>query len=398
MKFKGFEVNFPRYFVVAELILLFCSIVQSSLGATISGDFYVSRDFTKTDIFTGGCEGPAVDSKGNLYAVNLTNNGTIAIIDTAGNARIFATLHSGNIGNGIRFDRFDNMYIAEYVGHNIFIIPSGKTKAELYCHQSAFNQPNDLAIMSNGILFASDPNWAAQTGKLWRIGADKIAVLLDENLGTTNGIEVSPDEKHLYVNESAQLAIWRFDLNEKGEISHKTLFTSFVDFGLDGMRCDIDGNLYVTRYGKGTVAIISPEGKLLREVMLTGKDVSNIAFGGIDGRSCFVTMADRKMIETFRTETPGREWNLSRPTSATPLISPENKMKIFPNPASSKFKISKISPDSNIQVTDISGHVLLQFKSNSEEEILDVSDWKKGLYMVSIRSKNNCESLKWIKN
>jgi gluconolactonase len=271
---------------------------------------YISQDFTKEGIFTSGCEGPAVDSKGNLYAVNLEKSGTIAIIDSTGNARIFSTLPEGSTGNGIRFDRQDNMYIADYTGHNVLMIPAGDSAAGVYVHNSSFNQPNDLAIMSNGILFASDPNWGNNNGKLWRIGTDKIPVLLDANLGTTNGIEVSNDETRLYVNESAQLKIWKFDLNEMGEISNKKLFTSFTDFGLDGMRCDADGNLFVSRYGKGVIAVFSPDGNLIREIHLKGNDVSNIAFGGADGRTCYVTMQDRKMIEMFRTETPGREWKL----------------------------------------------------------------------------------------
>jgi gluconolactonase len=355
MKLNRFDVRYSPYIYIARLILMFCCITPSLFAADITEDLYISRDFTKEGIFTGGCEGPAVDSKGYLYAVNLTKDGTIAVVDSAGNARIFATLPSGSIGNGIRFDRFDNMYIADYSKHNIWVIPFGKTKAELCVHQALFNQPNDLAIMSNGILFASHTNWSNDTGKLWRIGSDKVAVLLDANMGTTNGLEVSPNDMFLYVNELAQLKIWKFDLNEKGEISNKTLFASFDDFGLDGMRCDVDGNLYVTRYGKGVVAIFSPEGRLLREVQLKGKEVSNIAFGGVDGRSCIMTMADRKMIETFRTETPGREWNLSLPTSVLEINSPEGRLEIFPNPTNSKLTLSNLKPDSNAWISDISG-------------------------------------------
>jgi sugar lactone lactonase YvrE len=286
--------------------------IDSIIFYNVSDPLYMSRDFTEEGIFTSGCEGPAVDSKGNLYAVNLTREGTIAIMDHDGNARIFSDLPEGSTGNGIRFDRQDNMYIADYSGHNVLLIPAGDSVTEVYVHNALFNQPNDLAIMSNGILFASDPNWGGNNGKLWRIGTDKIPVLLDGNMGTSNGIEVSSDEKHLYVNESSQLKIWKYDLNEAGEVSNKTLFTSFSDFGLDGMRCDTAGNLYVTRHGKGVIAIFSPAGALLREVPMKGKLVSNIAFGGPDGRSCFVTLQDRQMIETFRTAAPGREWKLNQ--------------------------------------------------------------------------------------
>ena len=48
---------------------------------------------------------------------------------------------------------------------------------------------------------------------------------------------------------------------------------------MDGMRCDVDGNLYITRQNKGTIAKVSPEGDLMLEIELTGKKPSNIAFG-----------------------------------------------------------------------------------------------------------------------
>ena len=128
-------------------------------------------------------------------------------------------------------------------------------------------------------------------------------------MGTTNGVEVSPDEKTLYVNESVQRNIWAFDLDSQGNISNKRLFHQFDDFGMDGMRCDVDGNLYVTRYGKGTVAKLSPEGKLLLEVKLKGKKPSNIAFGGLDGKTAYITLQDRGYIETFRVEKAGRSFS-----------------------------------------------------------------------------------------
>jgi len=363
-------------------------------------EFYVSSDFTAAGIFTGGIEGPAVDAKGNLYAVNYSKDGTIGIIDSVGNAKIFATLTTGRIGNGIRFDKQGNMYIADYTGHTVQLIPAGKTTAEIYCYSKSFNQPNDLAIMSNGILFASDPNWGNSTGKLWRIGTDKIAVLLDGNMGTTNGVEVSPDDKYLYVNESAQKQIWRFDLSENGEISNKTLFASFNDdYSMDGMRCDILGNLYVTRYGKGAVAILSPDGNLLREVLTKGTDLSNIAFGGKDGQTCFVTVVDRKMIEMFRTETPGREWYLFQ--SLTGLGFDQNNkgfIEIFPNPSTTRISLTNLDPDSKVSITDTKGNRIYSTRSRTNQQVIDVRDWGKGLYLVSIQTQRNTTVKKVIIN
>jgi sugar lactone lactonase YvrE len=144
---------------------------------------------------------------------------------------------------------------------------------------------------------------------IWRTTPDGLSTRLEAGMGTTNGIEVGTGERRLYVNESRQRRVWVYDLSE-GQVSNKRLFIRFDDYGLDGMRCDTVGNLYITRIGKGTVAIVSPEGQLLREVQLTGRNPSNIAFGGPDGRTAYVTLQDQGNIESFRVEYPGRSWNL----------------------------------------------------------------------------------------
>jgi sugar lactone lactonase YvrE len=173
-------------------------------------------------------------------------------------------------------------------------------------HDDRFNQPNDIIVNKKDQIFASDPNWKAGTGQIWRVDAPGKAVLLASDMGTTNGIALSPDEKTLYVNESAQRKIWAFDVDAAGDISNKRLFAEFPDFGFDGMACDNKGNLYVTRYGKGAIAILSPEGKLLREVQLKGKRCSNLVFGGKKGKTVYVTLQDRKGMEKFQSENAGK--------------------------------------------------------------------------------------------
>ena len=177
-------------------------------------------------------------------------------------------------------------------------------------HEPRMNQPNDLAIDSQDRVYASDPNWSNGTGQLWRVDADGAATLLEEGMGTTNGIEVSPGNSHLYVNESAQRRIWVYDLDASGNLQDKRLLIEFPDYGLDGMRCDVDGVLYVARFGKGVVARISPSGDVLGEVPLGGTNPSNLAFGGPDGCTCYVTVADQKHVEAFRVDRPGRSWQL----------------------------------------------------------------------------------------
>jgi sugar lactone lactonase YvrE len=127
-------------------------------------------------------------------------------------------------------------------------------------------------------------------------------------MGTTNGIEVSPDGKTLYVNESVQRNVWAFPIKADGTLGEKKLLKKFDDHGFDGMRCDVDGNLYITRYGKGTVVKLSPEGKVLKEIDVLGKQPSNICFGGPDGRTAYVTEVESKRVVTFRVDKPGLAW------------------------------------------------------------------------------------------
>ena len=71
------------------------------------------------------------------------------------------------------------------------------------------------------------------------------------------------------------------------------------------MRCDIAGNLYITRYGKGTVVVLSPKADELREIDVLGKQPSNICFGGPDGRTAYVTEVEHRRLVQFRVDKPG---------------------------------------------------------------------------------------------
>jgi len=270
---------------------------------------YVARPLTRPGEFTPGIEGPACGRDGSIYAVNFTEQGTIGRISPSGKGEVFLKLPADSVGNGIRFDRAGNMYIADYVNHQVFKVDAGTSKPVVFASNSMMNQPNDLAISFGGTLYASDPNWPAKTGQLWKITVDGRTTRLAEKMGTTNGIEVSPDGRTLYVNESEQRKIWAFAIDSAGNLSGKKLFKSFEDHGFDGMRCDVDGNLYVTRYGKGTVVKLSPSGKVLAEIDVLGKKPSNICFGGSDGRTAYVTEVEHTRIVSFRVERPGLAWS-----------------------------------------------------------------------------------------
>jgi sugar lactone lactonase YvrE len=294
-----------------KAILILGTVLVSCTGNNKSQKMFEetlfeAEDLTAENLFSKNIEGPAVDKSGNLFVVNYKEDGTIAKVSPDGKVSLFTTLPAGSIGNSIQFTANGNMLVADFAKHNVLEVDTKTKTVTVYCHDDRFNQPNDICLNKNGVVFASDPDWKNEKGQLWKIGPDRKATLLQTGMGTTNGICLSPDEKTLYLNESIQKKVWAFNVDEEGNISNQRLFTSFTDHGMDGMKCDAGGNLYITRYGKGTVAIFSPKGEMINEVKLKGKDVSNITFGGKDYKTCFVTLQDRKGMEKFRTDTPGR--------------------------------------------------------------------------------------------
>jgi sugar lactone lactonase YvrE len=269
---------------------------------------YEAVPLTEAASFTGEIEGPSVDGAGNIYAVSFARKPTIGRVTPDGKGEIFVEFTNGSLANGSRFFRDGMLYVADYTGHNVLRIDPRTRKVSVFAHNPAMNQPNDLAITRKGEFYASDPNWKEGTGQIWFIDRKGRTRKVASDMGTTNGIDVSPDGRTLYVNESVQRKVWAFRIEKNGDLSGKRLLAEFPDFGFDGMRCDVDGNLYITRHGKGVVAVVSPEGKVLREIPVLGSKPSNLCFGGPDGRTVYVTEMEKGRLVQFRVERPGLEW------------------------------------------------------------------------------------------
>lgn len=274
---------------------------------------FVARPLTAENSFTTGIEGPGCDAQGNIYAVNFDRQQTIGRVTPDGKTEMFVELPGASAGNGIVIGRDGSLFVADYVGHNILRIDPKSRAVTVLAHDDRMNQPNDLALAPAGDLYASDPNWKESTGQVWRASPAGKLSLVATNMGTSNGIEVSPDGKTLYVNESVQRNVWAFSIESDGSLTHKRLLKKFDAHGFDGMRCDVDGNLYITRHGKGTVVKLSPAGEVLREVNVLGSKPSNLCFGGPDGRTVYVTEVDHRRLVQFRVDRPGLAFLRLRP-------------------------------------------------------------------------------------
>ncbi|MCI0541794.1 MAG: SMP-30/gluconolactonase/LRE family protein [Verrucomicrobiales bacterium] len=290
----------------SRLVVSFIAIIFAS-NVCAAETLFEATLLTQGD-FTDGIEGPACDREGNIYCVSFRQARNIARVTPEGRAELFVELPEKSAGNGIRFDRNGSMFIADYTGHNVLRVHMKTRVMTVFAHNEKMNQPNDLAIASDGTLYASDPNWKNGTGQLWRIARDGTTHREAADMGTTNGIEVSPDGRALYVNESVQRNVWVFDIATDGSLKNKRLLKKFDDYGFDGMRCDVDGNLYITRHGKGTVVKLSAKGEMLREIDVLGPHPTNICFSGKDGRTAYVTEAKMMRLVQFRVDRPGLEW------------------------------------------------------------------------------------------
>jgi len=287
----------------------------STTGPVVSGQPRATI-LTAKGLFAKGIEGPGVSRENELYVVNYKSQGTIGHVFQDGHVEEAFRLPSGSIGNAIRFDAQDTMYIADYKKHNIFRMKSGEKTPSVFYHNDDFHQPNDLTISFAGDLYASDPDWKKKTGQLWHIRIDGQGkavghiLKVSRQLGTVNGIELSPDDKTLYVTESQQREIWSYRIDGE-ELKDAKRIAKFNDFSLDGLRATIDGDLFVARIEKGTVLKLTSQGAQESETKLNARNPTNLAFGGPKGDVIFVSQADGGFIETFGNDRPGREYCLS---------------------------------------------------------------------------------------
>ena len=131
-------------------LILSCSPKNNK---TIEEDSFVleTRDLVRVANGSSGMEGPAVKD-GILYFVNAGKNGNIGRIDlSSGEFTILIdSLPNGSIGNGIRFNKAGDMFVADYTNHNVLKVDPISGDVSVYAHEENMNQPNDLAISSNG--------------------------------------------------------------------------------------------------------------------------------------------------------------------------------------------------------------------------------------------------------
>lgn len=160
-------------------------------------------------------------------------------------------------------------------------------------NDTPFIRPNDLAFDKWGNLYFTDSGHYRMEnpdGRVYRlgVGAQQVTVAA-ESLAFPNGLAFSRDFRAVYVAESARQCITRFEIAPEGHFINPGRFAELPGGDPDGMAFDSAGNLWVAHFGAGQVIIFSPDGTVLGTIATPGKKPSNLAFGGTNLQSLFLT-------------------------------------------------------------------------------------------------------------
>ena len=273
---------------------------------------------------TSFLEGPAVSADGTLYFSDLIRN-TIFAMTPAGAVSTFRA-DSGRT-NGNTFDAKGRLVSCEGAeqgpGGRRRVVRTDMTTGAVEVLTDRFegrryNAPNDVCVDAKGRVWFTDPYYGEDRASLemgaeavYRIDPDgKVSrVLSQPQIERPNGLAVTPDASTLYLIDSnsrpgGNRKIWAFELADDGTPvpgRQRLVFDFGRGRGGDGMRLDTLGNLWVAAgiaiprtSGETTdvppgVYVIAPEGKLLGRVPIPEDVITNLAFGGPDRKTLYVT-------------------------------------------------------------------------------------------------------------
>jgi len=275
-------------------------------------------------------EGPAVDREGNVYFTEMVFQRIMKLTPSG----VLSTFRErSNNANGLLIDPQGRLVACEGADSQRTGVPmkfkpqitrtdlrTGRMEVLADSYQGKpFSGPNDVTIDGKGRLYFTD----LTGGAVYRIdGPGQLArILAAPDIQRPNGIQISPDDKQLYLIEAngaegGARMIRAFDLRSDGTVANMRVHYNFYPGrSADGMSIDTQGNLYAsagmnqlrgtseTLDTKTGIYVISPEGKLLKFIPIPEDFITNNTFGGSDMKTLYVTAG--KTLYKVRTEIDG---------------------------------------------------------------------------------------------
>ena len=254
-------------------------------------------------------EGPCVGPDGNLYVAD-AGTGAICRINDSGEVSEFVSTNGRP--NGLAFGPDGDLFIADSGRREILrITPSGELSvfAAAYDAQE-FTGPNDLAFGPSGNLFFTDPGRKPppdpSISPVYRATPDGVVYPFALDLAYPNGVAFSPDGKELYVSEMRANRLLAFEITDLEELSEYRMVRRFREPAHpDGLAVDMEGRVLGALRGIGGLSIVSADGKLEELYYVEGWRPSNLAFGGPDRTTVFVTDVANAAVVAFEHDAPG---------------------------------------------------------------------------------------------
>jgi len=220
---------------------------------------------------------------------------------------------SGN-SNGLTYDKEGRLIICEHGNRRLSRIELDGTYTILAdgFRGKRLNSPNDVVVKSDGTIYFTDPPYGIRPEEqelpfqgVFHLDPDSGELnLVVADFDRPNGLAFSPDEETLYIaDSSSRRHVRAFDVRPDGALSGGRVFAeirSELPGNPDGMKVDVEGNLYVA--AAGGVWIFSEDGDHLG-VIRTPETPANCAWGGEDWRTLFITA--RASLYRIRLGIPG---------------------------------------------------------------------------------------------
>lgn len=245
----------------------------------------------------GFTEGPVWDASGFLYVSDEEKNFIYKLYPDGRREEVIALGDpDGNTYDGQR----RLIDCASVLRAIIRIAPDGKsyeTLADRY-EGKRLNSPNDVVGGPDGALYFTDPTLDLVKGErqeipfqgVYRIDKSGKVTLVTKELDQPNGIAFSPDGRYLYVDDSERKNIRRYRFHPGGMVSDGIIFGDETVAGSkavpDGMKVDVQGNLYVT--GPGGIWVWSAAGKHIGTILVP-EQPANLTWGGPDSSTLYIT-------------------------------------------------------------------------------------------------------------
>jgi gluconolactonase len=256
-------------------------------------------------------EGPVFDEEGRLWCTDIPGGRIFRLSDDGQFERV---LEYDGWPNGLKFHRDGRLFIADHK-HGIMVLDRETRRVTPLLERAGIDRlrgVNDLTFASNGDLYFTDQGLSGlqdPSGRVFRLGADGRLSCLIDNVPSPNGLVLNLEENVLYVAATRANAIWQLPLLPDGRTTKVGLFIQLSGGGgPDGLALDACGGLTVAHVGLGAVWRFDRLGRPLERIDAPEGCVltTNIAYGGPDGRTLFITEGVSASILTIEVDTPGR--------------------------------------------------------------------------------------------